>query len=448
MSELHELVLPDIGSVSEVEIIELLVSIGDEVELEQALISVETDKATMEIPSTVAGRVHQLKVAQGDKIREGAIIALLELRAPAMQQGKNNTITPDTSSKTDTDFVSEIAFSTLADNAPSPAAEEQDSSDSSLAQAAPSLSDRIPPYSSPSIRRLARELCVHLPDVAGTGERGRITRDDVMAHVRGTMEEKRKKGSLKSITSGDDFPGLLAWPKVDFQKFGPVERRELSRLRKVSGANLHRNWVAIPHVTNHEDADITDLESFRVQMNTEHAGTGVKVTLLALLIKACVATLKKFPEFNASLDGDELVVKGYYHIGFAADTSRGLVVPVIRNADQKSVLDIADEVALLAARAREGKLTVEQMSGGCFSISSLGGIGGTYFTPIINAPEVAILGVSKARYQMIWNGQAAEPRLILPMSLSWDHRVIDGVAAAHFNVYLISVLTDLRRLIL
>jgi pyruvate dehydrogenase E2 component (dihydrolipoamide acetyltransferase) len=248
--------------------------------------------------------------------------------------------------------------------------------------------------------------------------------------------------------ASEGFPGLLPWPKVDFEKFGAVERRELPRIRKISGANLHRNWVSIPHVTNHEDADITELEAFRVQLSKEQERAGVKVTLLAMLIKASVSALKAFPEFNASLDGNELVIKRYYHIGFAADTPNGLVVPVLRDADQKGILTIAREVGELARTAREGKLSAAEMSGGTFTISSLGGIGGTYFTPIINAPEVAILGVSKARIQMVWNGEAALPRLILPMSLSWDHRVVDGAMAGRFNAHLATVLADFRRALL
>ncbi|MFP1683202.1 dihydrolipoyllysine-residue acetyltransferase [Alloalcanivorax sp. C16-1] len=442
MSEIQEVFVPDIGGASDVEVIELLVSVGDEVQAEQSLITVETDKAAMEIPSPVAGRLSELKVAEGDRVSEGTLIALFAVSAGDAPAEENE---PD---------------DRQAPAAPPPAdepAEEGDGDDAGgdggkpAHQTVPvnrpgsSLEDRIPPYSSPSIRRLARELDVHLPDVTGTGARGRITRDDVMQHVR---------EMVRGVRAGDDaapatgFAGLPPWPRVDFEKYGPVERCELSRIRRIAGANLHRNWVSIPHVTNHEDADITDLEAFRVVLNAENAKAGIKVTLLSLLIKACVAALRKFPTFNASLDGEQLVMKGYYHIGFAADTANGLVVPVVRDADRKGVLEIAEEVGELAAKAREGKLTMEQMSGACFSISSLGGIGGTYFTPIINAPEVAILGVSKARHRMIWNGREAEPRLILPMSLSWDHRVIDGAEAGRFNAYLASVLAEMRRIIL
>jgi pyruvate dehydrogenase E2 component (dihydrolipoamide acetyltransferase) len=309
------------------------------------------------------------------------------------------------------------------------------------------------PHASPTIRKLARELGVPLTEVNGSGPKGRITQEDVQRFVKGVMDGSLQTAAQKAkasppATPGGALPGLLPWPQVDFAKFGPVERRDLSRIKKLSGANLHRNWVMIPHVTNHDDADITDLETFRVQLNKENEKSGVKVTMLAFLIKACVAALKKFPEFNASLDGDQLVLKQYFHIGFAADTPNGLVVPVIKDADKKGILAISQEMSALAAKAREGKLGPADMTGGCFSISSLGGIGGTYFTPIINAPEVAILGVCRSETRPRWNGSTFEPRLILPLSLSWDHRVIDGAAAARFNAYLGQVLADFRRVLL
>ena len=446
MSGFLEIRVPDIGGATDVEVIELLVRLGDEVRLEQALVSVESDKATMEIPSPAAGRLVELRVAEGDKVSEGVLIALLEPSEAVGQLPTLDSATADADNQVKSETALTMPSSRLSDRYSGAATGKQNAV---LSASAPtgtsSLDEKVPPYSSPSIRRLARELDIYLPEVKGSGARGRITRKDVMEHVREVMQAGRTRGSPETASNGTGLPGILPWPKVDFQKFGPVERHELSRIRKISGANLHRNWVSIPHVTNHEDADITDLEAFRLQMNAEHAKSGVKVTLLALLIKACVAALKKFPDFNASLDGDYLVLKGYCHIGFAADTPNGLVVPVIRDADQKGVMDIAEEVSALAAKARDGRLTADQMSGGCFSISSLGGIGGTYFTPIINAPEVAILGVSKARHQMIWNGEGAEPRLILPLSLSWDHRVIDGAVAGRFNAYLASVLADMRR---
>jgi pyruvate dehydrogenase E2 component (dihydrolipoamide acetyltransferase) len=310
------------------------------------------------------------------------------------------------------------------------------------------------PHASPSIRRLARELGVPLAEVKGSGPKGRITQTDVQGFVKAVMAgdahttaQKAKAPAAAPAAAGGAFPGLLPWPNVDFTKFGTVERKELSRIKKISGANLHRNWVVIPHVTNHDDADITDLEAFRVQLNKENEKSGVKVTMLAFLIKACVAALKKFPEFNASLDGDTLVLKKYFHIGFAADTPSGLVVPVIKDADQKGILQISSEMSALAAKARDGKLSPADMSGGCISISSLGGIGGRYFTPIINAPEVAILGVCRSTTEPRWDGKAFQPRLILPLSLSWDHRVIDGAAAARFNAYLGAILADFRRVL-
>ena len=312
------------------------------------------------------------------------------------------------------------------------------------------------PHASPTIRKLARELGVPLGEVKGTGPKGRITQEDVNGFVKGVMagsvqtqaQAQVQKAPAPAAASGGSFPGLLAWPTVDFAKFGPVERKDLSRIKKISGANLHRNWVLIPHVTNHDDADITELEAFRVSTNKENEKSGVKVTMLAFLIKACVSALKKFPDFNASLDGDQIVLKQYFHIGFAADTPNGLMVPVIRDADKKGIFQISSEMSELAKKAREGKLGPAEMTGGCFSISSLGGIGGRYFTPIINAPEVAILGVCKSSTEAVWDGKAFQPRLMLPLSLSWDHRVIDGASAARFNGYLCQVLADFRRVLL
>jgi pyruvate dehydrogenase E2 component (dihydrolipoamide acetyltransferase) len=311
------------------------------------------------------------------------------------------------------------------------------------------------PHASPTIRKLARELGVPLAEVVGSGPKGRITQDDVQGFVKRVMAgdaqtsaQKAKAPAAAPAAAGGGIPGLLAWPQVDFAKFGPVERKDLSRIKKISGANLHRNWVLIPHVTNHDDADITELEAFRVKLNAENEKSGVKVTMLAFLIKASVAALKKFPEFNASLDGDTLVLKNYFHIGFAADTPNGLMVPVIKDADKKGIIAISQEMSELAKKARDGKLSPAEMQGGCFSISSLGGIGGRYFTPIINAPEVAILGVCRSTIEPVWDGAAFQPRLTLPLSLSWDHRVIDGAAAARFNAYLGQILADFRRVLL
>jgi pyruvate dehydrogenase E2 component (dihydrolipoamide acetyltransferase) len=306
------------------------------------------------------------------------------------------------------------------------------------------------PHASPSVRKFARELGVPLEEVKGTGPKDRITHEDVQAFTQAVMRgDTRTKAAAAKAPAGDGAGlGLLPWPKVDFAKFGPIERKDLSRIKKISAANLHRNWVMIPHVTNHDDADITELEAFRVQLNKENEKAGVKITMLAFLIKACVAALKKFPDFNSSLDGDQLVLKQYFHIGFAADTPNGLVVPVIKDADKKGLLQISQEMSELAKKARDGKLGPADMTGACFTISSLGGIGGRYFTPIINAPEVAILGVCKSQMEPVWDGKQFQPRLMLPLSLSWDHRVIDGASAARFNSYLGAILSDFRRTML
>ena len=435
-----EVVVPDIGDFDEVAVIEVFVKPGDSVKVEQSLITVESDKASMEIPSSHAGVVKDVKVKVGDKVKQGTLIALLQgasgaAGATAQSAAKAPAAAP---------AVAAIA-----------AAERPAAAPASTAVPAhePTAAKGSLPHASPSIRRLARELGVALEDVAGSGPKGRITQEDVQGFVKavmaGTLQTAAQKASAPAgAAGGGAFPGLLPWPQVDFAKFGPVERKDLSRIKKISAANLHRNWVLIPHVTNHDDADITELEALRVQLNKENEKAGVKVTMLAFLIKASVAALKKFPEFNASLDGEQIVLKGYFHIGFAADTPNGLMVPVIKDADRKGVLQISQEMSELAKKAREGKLSPTEMSGGCFSISSLGGIGGRYFTPIINAPEVAILGVCRGSTEPKWDGKAFQPRLMLPLSLSWDHRVVDGAAAARFNAYLCQVLADFRRVLL
>jgi pyruvate dehydrogenase E2 component (dihydrolipoamide acetyltransferase) len=427
-----EVVVPDIGDFADVEVIELLVKPGDTVTVEQSLITVESDKASMEIPSSHAGVVKELKVKIGDKVSKGSLVAVV--------QGAG------------------VSASAPAAPAPAPAAAAAPAGDKRVAPTAalpphePAVPGGALPHASPSVRRFARELGVPLEEVKGSGPKGRIKHEDVQGFVKGVMsgatQTKAAAKAAPAAAAGGALPGLLPWPQVDFSKFGAVERKDLSRIKKISGANLHRNWVMIPHVTNHDDADITELEAFRVLLNKEHEKAGVKVTMLAFLIKASVAALRKFPEFNASLDGDQLVYKKYFHIGFAADTPNGLVVPVIKDADKKGVLQISTEMNELAKKARDGKLGPADMSGGCFSISSLGGIGGTYFTPIINAPEVSILGVCKSATRPVWDGKAFVPRLILPLSLSWDHRVIDGAAAARFNTYLASLLADFRRTML
>jgi len=432
--------VPDIGDFKDVEVIEILVKPGDRVTKEQSLVTVESDKASMEIPSPLEGVVESLRVKVGDKVSEGTPIMVLQaavaevLAAPDAAR-EPAAPPPAAAAASGGKSPESTAFAVEMGARPTP--------DSSGVDAA------TRPHASPSVRRFARELGVDLAGVRGSGPKGRITQDDVRGHVKGVMAGgARPAAAQPSAPAGGLGLNLPAWPAVDFAKFGPIERVELSRIRRISGPNLARNWVVIPHVTNNEDADITELEAFRVQLNSEK--NPVKVTLLAFLVKACVAALKKFPDFNSSLDpsGQAIIRKNYYHIGFAADTPNGLMVPVIKDADKKGIFQIAEETAALAAKAREGKLAIADMQGGTFSISSLGGIGGTGFTPIINAPEVAILGVVRSAMRPVWDGKAFVPRLILPMSLSWDHRVVDGAAAARFNAYLAQLLADFRRVLL
>ena len=428
-----EVRVPDIGDFKDVAVIELLVKLGDTVKVEQSLLTVESDKASMEIPSSAAGVVKELKVKLGDKVNVGDLIAVLEGSAAGAPVAQGATPAPAPS------------------QAPTPApAADRTPPTAALPPHEPGIPSGQLPHASPSVRKFARELGVPLDEVKGTGPKGRITQEDVQAFTKAVMkgEASTKAAGGKAPSGGGEALGLLPWPKVDFAKFGPVERKDLGRIKKISGANLHRNWVMIPHVTNHDDADITELEAFRVQLNKENEKAGIKVTMLAFLIKACVAALKKFPEFNSSLDGDQLVLKQYFHVGFAADTPNGLVVPVIKDADRKGVLQISQEMGELAKKARDGKLGPADMSGAGFTISSLGGIGGRYFTPIINAPEVAILGVCKSQMEPVWDGKQFQPRLMLPLSLSWDHRVIDGASAARFNAYLGAILADFRRTML
>ena len=430
--------VPDIGDFDEVAVIEVMVKVGDTIKVEQSLITVESDKASMEIPSSHAGVVKDVKVKVGDKVAKGSLVVVVDAVGGAVAAPAAAAAAP----------------APAAASAPAPAAPAADRSAPTAALAAhePTVAKGTLPHASPTIRKLARELGVPLEEVKGSGPKGRITQEDVQGFVKGVMsgatQTKAQATKAPAGGGGGAFPGLLAWPNVDFTKFGEVERKDLSRIKKISGANLHRNWVIIPHVTNHDDCDITDLEAFRVQLNKENEKSGVKVTMLAFMIKAAVAALKKFPEFNASLDGDQIVLKKYFHIGFAADTPNGLMVPVIKDADKKGVFQISTEMGDLAKKARDGKLSPAEMSGGCFSISSLGGIGGRYFTPIINAPEVSIMGVCKSAIEPKWDGKAFQPRLMLPLSLSWDHRVIDGAAAARFNAFFGQVLTDFRRVIL
>jgi pyruvate dehydrogenase E2 component (dihydrolipoamide acetyltransferase) len=437
MSQAIEVKVPDIGDYTDIPVIEVLVKVGDAVEKEQSLVTLESDKATMDVPSSAAGVVKEVKVTVGDNVSEGSVIVVLEAdgaTAPA----------PAPAAKQE---AAEKPSDAPATPSPAPA------QPSALAQApvipAGEGGERHASHASPSVRKFARELGVDVAQVKGTGPKNRITQDDVTAFIKGVMTGQRAApAGVAPAAGGGGGLNLLPWPKVDFTKFGPVEAKPLSRIQKISGANLHRNWVMIPHVTNNDEADITDLEALRVQLNKENEKAGVKVTMLAFVIKAVVSALKQFPTFNASLDGDNLVFKQYFHIGFAADTPNGLVVPVIRDADKKGLIDIAKEMTELSKAARDGKLKPDQMQGGCFSISSLGGIGGTNFTPIINAPEVAILGLSRGAMKPVWDGKQFVPRLILPLSLSYDHRVIDGATAARFNAYLGAILADFRRVIL
>jgi pyruvate dehydrogenase E2 component (dihydrolipoamide acetyltransferase) len=458
-----EIKVPDIGDFKEVEVIEVLVSPGDDVAVEQSLITVESDKASMEIPCSHAGKLMSLAVKVGDKVSEGSVLGAVDAEA---QRGAEAIGTEGVKSSPEGAVSAAPVISAVLPAAETPSLAEKITSSEAISAstsvpsrmlAAASVSsasgsNNIPtnlPHASPSVRKFARELGVDLTQVKGSGPKGRITQLDVQGYVKSVMSGAAASPVGQATLSGSGVGlDLLPWPQVDFAKFGPIDPKPLSRIKKISGANLHRNWVMIPHVTNNDEADITDLEALRVQLNKENEKAGIKLTMLAFLMKAVVAALKKFPEFNASIVGETLVLKKYFHIGFAADTPNGLVVPVVRDVDQKGVMDLAAETSEMAKRAREGKLSPSEMQGGCFSISSLGGIGGTHFTPIINAPEVAILGVSKSSMKPVWNGKEFLPRLMLPLSLSYDHRVIDGAAAARFNAYLGQLLSDFRRIAL
>jgi len=445
----QEAKVPDIGNYTNVPVIEVLVKVGDVVARDQGLVTLESDKATMEVPAPFDGVVREIKVKVGDEISEGAVVALIE-GAETGAAKPADAPKPAPSAPQPADAPKPVAASPSS----RPAAGAGTGGDAPAPRTPPVAFDasavmpeRVP-YASPAVRLFARELGVDLALVEGTERKGRISKQDVQAFVKAALGG----GAPRAATGGASGGGLnlLPWPQVDFAKFGEIETRALSKIRKISGANLARNWAMIPHVTQHDDADVTELEALRVQLNKENEKAGIKLTMLAFLVKAVVAALKKYPEFNASLDasGENLVLKKYFHVGFAADTPNGLVVPVLRDADRKGVIEIAQETGELAKKAREGKLGPADMSGGCFSISSLGGIGGTAFTPIVNAPEVAILGVSKSAIRPVWDGKAFQPRLLLPLSLSYDHRVIDGAAAARFTSYLGQVLADMRRVLL
>ena len=460
--------VPDIGDYNDVPVIEVLVKVGDTVAKDQGLLTLESDKATMEVPSSVAGVVKELKVKVGDAVSEGAVVALIEgaqapakdTAAPAPAPAKQAPAAP---------------AAKASDDASAPGAVHDDDARAPVDKAATQAASTAPmgaglppvrfdaeavmpgkvPYASPAVRLFARELGVDLSRVTGTARGGRIAKDDVQKFVKSALAGGAAVSAGGAPVGGGGL-NLLPWPKVDFAKFGEIEVQPLSRIKKISGANLARNWALIPHVTHNDDADITDLEALRVQLNKEgekaaaRGGKASKLTMLAFVMKASVAALKQYPEFNASLDaaGENLTLKKYFHIGFAADTPNGLVVPVVRDCDQKGINEIADETAALAKKARDGKLGPAEMSGGCFTISSLGGIGGTSFTPIVNAPEVAILGLTRSAMKPVWDGKQFQPRLVLPLSLSYDHRVIDGAAAARFTAYLADLLADLRRVLL
>jgi pyruvate dehydrogenase E2 component (dihydrolipoamide acetyltransferase) len=442
MSQTIEIKVPDIGDYSDVPVIDICVKVGDTIKVDDALVTLESDKATMDVPSSTAGIVKEIRVALGDKISEGSIVAVVEAAGAGT----------DAATEAETAKPATAAAPAITASVPAPAPVAADpvaatpAPTTSQPAPAPGLALGSATHASPSVRLFARELGVDLSKVPASGPKGRIIKEDVTGFIKGVMSGRTAASGLApgaaSLGGGLD---LLPWPKVDFAKFGAFEVQPLSRIKKISGQNLARNWAMIPAVTYHEDADITELEAFRVAMNKENEKSGVKITMLAFLIKVCELALRKFPEFNSSLDGDNLVMKKYFHIAFAADTPNGLVVPVVKNVDQKSVSQIVIECGELAKKARDGKLGPADMSGACFTISSVGGIGGTAFSPIVNAPEVAILGVSKTVMKPVWNGKEFVPRLILPLSLSADHRVIDGALATRFNVYVAQLLADMRR---
>jgi len=434
MSQLVEVKVPDIGDFSDIPVIEICVKVGDTIKVDDALVTLESDKATMDVPSSVAGVVKEIKVAMGDRLSQGVLVALVETSAAA-----------SAATEAPKPVAAAEAAVVVAAPAPPPVAAAAAAVPAPVvAVANASVQTAAGAHASPSVRQFARELGVDLAKVVANGPKGRVLKEDITAYVKGVMQAGPVASTSPAASLGGGLD-LLPWPKVDFAKFGPVEVQPLSRIKKISGQNLARNWVMIPAVTYHEDADITELEAFRVALNKENEKSGLKVTMLAFLIKACEMGLKKFPEFNSSLDGENLVLKKYFNIAFAADTPNGLVVPVVKNVDQKTVSEIVVECGALAKKARDGKLGPADMTGACFTISSLGGIGGTYFSPIVNAPEVAILGVNKSVMKPVWNGKEFVPRLILPMSLSADHRVIDGAMATRFNVYVAQLLSDMRR---
>ena len=475
MSDKREIKVPDIGDFDKVPVIEILVAVGDEIKAEQSLVTLESDKATMEVPASSAGKVVELRVKEGDEVGEGDVIAIVEAADGDEESGKDTVAdesesaaessgsggsekgTPKTGNRNPEPDSSETGTRNPEPASPEPRTPNPEPSDH---QSVPGWTDGLPPppvpfdemdhdpgslpHASPSVRKLARELGVDLKGVEGSGRKGRITEDDLKSHVKQRME------APAAVPAAGGGLAVADAPKVDFSRYGEIEEEKLSRIKRISGPNLHRNWVSIPHVTQFDQADITEMEAFRKSSQRQAEAAGTKMTPLVFLIKAVVAALKEFPHFNASLshDGEMLIRKKYFHVGVAVDTPNGLVVPVLRDCDQKGLIELAQELTDLSGRAREGKLKGDEMKGGCFSISSLGGIGGTAFTPIINAPELAILGVSRAEMKPVWDGSAFQPRLMMPLSLSYDHRVIDGADAARFTRFLADQLEDLRRLLL
>lgn len=445
MAEIVQIKVPDIGDFAGVDVIEVLASEGDAIEVEASLITLESDKATMEVPATHAGVIRKMHVNVGDQVAEGDVVADVEVttETETNEQAADDSA-PAASSEQSASSEAAVAADDGQDanSEPAPAATVAANSETAARPTASGQNASLP-HASPSVRKLARELDIDLSQIKGSGRKGRISHDDVHDHIKQRLNQAGN-GSRSSLS------GLAPLPKVDFTKFGDIDTQPLSRIQKISGANLHRNWVSIPHVTQHDEADITDLEVFRKSHDAMAKDAGTRLTLIVFLIKACVAALKEFPNFNASLsaDGESLIYKKYFNIGIAVDTPNGLVVPVIRDCDRKSLLALAHDLTALSAKARDGKLMPGEMQGGCFSISSLGGIGGTNFTPIINAPEVAILGVSRSAMKPLWDGEGFEGRLMLPLSLSYDHRVIDGAAAARFTRFLASRLEDFRRVML
>ena len=421
MAEIKQILVPDIGDYKNVSVIEVMVKVGDTVHEEDTLLTLETDKAAMDVPSPFTGVVKELHAEIGNKVSQGSLILVLECAKqipPSPPFAKGGT------------------------EAAAPVAAAQTVAAPVMPPFAKGGQGGILAHASPGIRRFARELGINIADVKGSGEKGRVTKEDIQNFVKTALQQPR------AVTTGGNGLQVLDLPVFDFAKFGPIETRPLSRIQKISGANLHRNWVTIPHVTQFDEADITDMEAFRKQLGAEYAKQNIKITPLAFMLKAVVAALQKYPQFNASLDGENLVFKQYFHIGVAVDTPDGLMVPVLRNVDKKGIVQLATELAEISAKAREKKISAADMQGGCFTISSLGGIGGTAFTPIINAPEVAILGVSKSSMKPVYQDGTFVPRLMLPLSVSYDHRVIDGALAARFTAYLAMILSDIRRLAL